>query len=203
MHAAAEAAHRRPVWQPAPPKPPQLPADELTLATTNLATVTRLGIAQALVRAHSDGWSEPLLPLELQRLLSLRLSLAQRASLSNAASNHKAIAGALTWLESLASWTPSRHLFIAHDPDYNADTLALLAEFMRESGSRAAGARKAAAITAKHISGTISTLKAYLARLVDTAVAPSATGPELAAAFKQMRQEDGPAGQRAVDNPLR
>ena len=165
--------------------------------------MTRLGVAQALVRAQADGWSEQPLPLETQRLLALRLSLAQRASVGNAASNHRAVAGSLAWLESLASWMPSRHLFIANDLDYNANTFALLAEFMRDSGSRATGTRKATAITAKHISGSISTLKAYLARVANAAVAPSATGPELAAALKQMRQEDGPAGQRAVDNPLR
>ena len=47
--AAAVAAHRRPAGQPAPPQPPSLPADELALAGANLATVTRLGVAQALV----------------------------------------------------------------------------------------------------------------------------------------------------------
>ena len=79
----------------------------------------------------------------MRRLAALRLALGQRASAANAVSNHRAVSNALVWLDSFAAWMPIWHLFIAHDLYYNAETFALLVEFMRESGSRKAGVLKA------------------------------------------------------------
>ena len=73
---------------------------------------------------------------------------------------------------------------------YNAQTLELFAEYMRERGSRKTGAR----LSADHISAIVGTARTVRSQQAHYDVAPSDTNNVLANIFKRYRAEDGTKG---------
>jgi hypothetical protein len=102
---------------------------------------------------------------------------------------------------------PNRKLVVRNRDDgdsmYNAETRGMLFEYIRETGSRRGGASFGKTLRSDSISGTLSTLFAYLERLAGGALCNPGALAMLAAARKQARHEDGPTGERAVADPLR
>ena len=73
---------------------------------------------------------------------------------------------------------------------YNAQTLELFAEFMRERGHRKTGAR----LSADHIGAIVGTARTVRSQQAHYDIAPSDTNNVLANIFKRYRAEDGTKG---------
>ena len=86
---------------------------------------------------------------------------------------------------------------------YNQRSLELLAEFIRSRGSRQRGIRHGRPILAGSIEGVVSTVKAEKERIERRHVTHPHAAVGQAAAYKQMRSEDGPRGQRKLSRGLR
>jgi hypothetical protein len=76
---------------------------------------------------------------------------------------------------------------------YNAQTLELFAEFIRDRGSRAKG-HTGEPLTADYISTLVATARLVRSGEAHYNVAPSEASTSISTMFKSMREEDGPRG---------
>ena len=185
------------------------PAGRRSAAQENFETAQRLGVLDPLLseRAHDEWLVEPS-PQHRALANRLRALVFMRAQTANAPGYHAELAGALVWLADFLEAMPGR-LFLKRPLDdgdkiYNAGSLSLMFEFMREKGSRKPGAKSfGKTLKSNTISGTLSTLTAFLSFIAKQPLVDKDFCAELSAAKKQARHEDGPAGATAVEDPLR
>jgi hypothetical protein len=198
-----------PPSQPVAKKVKFLPTSEATAgAEANYETARALGVVAALSSTHEpDAWLAEPSDAERDQAVRLRLALSARAGVANAPTYHSELRYALGWLTAFRDTMPHRVLvrryLDAGDSMYNADTRGMLFEYMRETGSRRGGASHGKVLKSDTISGVLSTLFAYFERIAGGPLSAAGALSELAQARKQARQEDGPPGERAKEEPLR
>ena len=141
------------------------------------------------------------------RLLADARSNADLAGTSDPAK----LLAAFGYLRDFCMVTPNRYLFafpryrgdiIAEQ--YNESTFAMLAQFIRERGSREQGKLHGRQLRADTIAGHISVIKTFLERHVGCElIPPSRTARTLPRQLKQFRAEDGIVGIRKLRMGLR
>ena len=181
----------------------------LSAAQANFDTALRLGVLDPLLsaRAH-DVWLVEPQPEHRAIAARLRALAFMRAQTANAPSYHAELAGCLVWLGNFLQVMPGRlflrRLLDVGDKVYNAGSLTLMFQWMRETGSRKPGARSfGKTLRSDTISGCLSTIVAFLECVSQQPLVDKEFCKELSAVKKQTRHEDGPAGTRAVEDPLR
>ena len=208
---AARPEHSSAAWRPAASAQADAPAGGRAqhAADANFETARRLGVLDPLTsEREADTWLvEP--PLARREFAArLRAAVFARAQTANAPGYHGELAGALVWLGDFLQALPGR-VFLKRPLDdgdraYNAGSLSIMFEWMRETGSRKPGARSfGKRLKSNTIAGTLSTLTAFLSCIADQQLVGKDFCVQLTAAKKQARHEDGPAGARAVEDPLR
>ena len=85
---------------------------------------------------------------------------------------------------------------------YNAETLELLAEYMRLCGSRRAG-QKGERISADHVQATVSTVRLLRSAEAHYGVLVPEADTSLSNLYKAMRKEQGPRGERRACRAFR
>ena len=177
-------------------------------AATNFEVVRSLGIVDALTSTHApDVWLQEPSDAERAQAARLRLRLSEHAAVANATTYHAELANALNHLRTFVATMPHRQIVRRYvdegDSMYNAETRGTLFEHIRESGSLRGGAAAGKRLKSDSISGVLSTLFAYFERLARGPLHAAGALAQLDAARKHARHEDGPAGDRAVAQPLR
>lgn len=145
--------------------------------------------------------SESSLLRSLKEGADTRLHTAH-GSASGAASR---LGTALRWLRRFVEVLPSRKLFVRHEEAgdvhaaaYNEETFRLFAEFIRRHASVRAGARGEVVSAATIIADYVSAVRAFHSREVGYNPLVAGGNLRLPLQMRQMRREDGPAGQREL-----
>lgn len=206
--AAAEAA-RAAACPEAPVAPPAAPPTAQAAADANFRSALALGVLDPLLstRAHDEWLVEP--PPEVhQHAALLRARIFARMQTANSPGYHSELAGCLVWLRDFLRTFPGR-LFMRiplddGDKVYNAGSVSLLFEWIRETGSRKPGAASLGKrLRSRTISGIISTLVTFLGGIAGRPLVDAGFGAELRALKKHAQHEDGAPGARSVEDPLR
>ena len=155
-------------------------------------------------------WREPPSADEYRAAARLLADARSNADLAGTSDPAKLLA-AFGYLRDFCIVTPSRFLFafprfrgdiVAEQ--YNEATFAMLAQFIRERGSREQGRLNGRQLRADTIAGHISVIKTFLERHVGCElVPPSRTARTLPRQLKQFRIEDGIVGIRKLRMGLR
>ena len=185
-----------------PPPPPRGPSVRMLASA--------LGLTGPMEGETRDHWCATPSQAEFACLEGLRAGADARmhtahGSASGAASH---LGTALRWMKRFVEALPSRRLFVRHEgagdvhaAAYNEETFRLFAEFVRRHGSVRPGAR-GAVVSAATISDYVSALRAFRSREVGYNLLVAGGNLRLPLQMRQMRREDGPAGQRELSRGL-
>lgn len=158
-----------------------------------------LGIPSVADSRPADVWEGQPSLSEAAALDALALSAATRVSTANVGSR---LGTALGWLARFRAAFPHRVFLRARgEADdmsaaaYNAQSFALLAEFIRAHGSVRVGAR-GACVGADAVDGYVSSLRAHLSVIANHRLVSRDVDTRRPLQFKQMRREDPVRGSR-------
>ena len=184
------------------------PTSEEAKAEQNFSYAVQLGLVAPLLTSRTlDDWGVEPSSQQVAFVARLRALLHVRAMTANAPGYQQELRNGLEYVALFLEQAPGRVMFrkplSLGDYEYNAGSAGLLFTFVRERGSRKAGASHGATLKAKTIAGLVSTVTTFLSKIAKTDLLRAEDLAELRAAKKQARTLDGPAGERRLEDPLR